>query len=304
MSEAAAMRSTQLRRVKGPSAYEGSPRRFVYLAWTIAYTEFRANYFGSVLGPAWALLRPLMLFGVLYLVFTHVIRFGDQIENYPAVLLLNLVLFNFFSDATVGSLTSVVRHENVVRKMQFPRIVMPLSAVLTVGFVLLGNLVVVFVWILGYGVDPTWTWLLLPVIIASLAAVTSVVGVLLSALFVRFRDIAPIWEVASQSLFYASPILYVATILPEKYIHWYMLNPLAVVLSQMRHAMIDPSAPSAAALIGFAGTRSTSQRVNVGMLFAFCATLPLAVFALSCIEAIAAGSSGIRSMSTGATSAA
>jgi ABC-2 type transport system permease protein len=111
-------------------------------------------------------------------------------------------------------------------------------------------LVAVLIFALLNGVYPTWGWLELPLLVGVLLVFAAGIGMLLSALFVRFRDVAPIWDVVQQGLFYASPILYVATMIPERYLHGYMLNPLAVVLTQMRHAVIDPDAPSAVALVG------------------------------------------------------
>ena len=103
-----------------------------------------------------------MLFGVLLAVFTQIFRIGSHVPNYPVLLLFNIVLFGFFQEATVTAVTSVVGQEGVVRKTQFPRLVIPLAVVLTALFNLGLNLIVVFVFILAYGVDPTWTWLLVP----------------------------------------------------------------------------------------------------------------------------------------------
>ena len=129
----------------------------------MAVTEFKRAYFGTVLGYLWSLMRPLMLFGVLLFVFTKVFRIGsEQVEHYPVLLLLGIVLFTFFQESTTNAVTSVVAQEGIVRKTQFPRLVIPLATVLTGAFNLGLNLVVVFVFILAFGVDPTWTWLLLP----------------------------------------------------------------------------------------------------------------------------------------------
>ncbi len=129
----------------------------------MSVTEFKRIYFGTVLGYLWSLMRPLMLFGVLLFVFTKVFKVGSKAaDHYPVLLLLGIVLFTFFQEATTQRGTSVVAQEGVVRKTQFPRLVIPLSTVLTGFFNLCLNLVVVFVFILAWGVDPTWTWLLFP----------------------------------------------------------------------------------------------------------------------------------------------
>jgi len=238
-----------LREIRGPSAYGGGPRRFLDLTWMIASTEFRLSYFGSALGYLWSLMRPLLFFGVLYLVFSQVLRFGGGIKAYPVLLLLNIVLFSFFSEATQASVTSVINRENLVRKMHFPRMVIPLATVLTGILNLALNLVAVVVFMLLYGLPVRWTWLLLPLIIIPLIMLTAGVAMLLSSLYVRFRDVAPIWSVVVQLLFYATPVLYVATTithLGNRVVQQVLLsNPLAALLEQARRWIVDPSAPGA-----------------------------------------------------------
>ena len=131
--------------------------------------------------------------------FTQVFRLGSQVENYPAMLLLNILLFDFFSEATQQASTSVVRNESVVRKMQFPRLVIPLSVVLTNLLHLGLSLIVVFAFLLASGVEPVWTWVLLPLILGTLVVLTTATSLLLSAVYVRIRDIGIIWAVCRPS---------------------------------------------------------------------------------------------------------
>jgi ABC-2 type transport system permease protein len=235
--------------VRGPSALGGGSRRFFDLLWLMSVTEFKRVYFGTVLGYLWSLIRPLMLFAVLLAIFTQVFKVGSNLEFYPVMLLLGIVLFGFFQEATTASVTSVVGQEGVVRKTQFPRLVIPLSIVLTAVFNLALNLIVVFVFVFAWGVEPTWTWLLFPVALAALFALTTAVGMALSVLYVRFRDVAIIWAVLAQILFYATPVLY--PIGPgglggEDLERLLMLNPLAVIFEQIRHWVIEPDvAPTA-----------------------------------------------------------
>lgn len=232
-----------LRDIRGPSAFGGGLRRFLSLLWLISVTEFKESYLGTVFGYLWSLMRPLMLFGVLYVVFTEVFRFGGEIEYYPVLLLFNLMLFQFFAEATTRAVDSVVRMETVVRKMQFPRMVIPLSVVLTACFNLCLNMVVVFLFVLGYGVRPTWTWLLLPVVLLTLILLTCAVSMLLASLYVKYRDVAPIWSVLSTVLLYGSPVLYTVEFVPGDLRYTFLLNPLALLLEQARKWIIDPGAP-------------------------------------------------------------
>jgi ABC-2 type transport system permease protein len=239
------------RQIRGPSAFGGGLRRTLYLTWIIGLTEYRLTYFGSALGYLWSLMRPLMLFGVLYVVFSEIVDFGDDIVNYPMLLLFNIVLFNFFTDASTKAVTSVVDREAIVRKMHFPGMVIPFARVLSGGLNLAVSLIAVFLFLLAYGLNPRWTWLLLPLLLVPLVLLTLGVAMLLSALYVRFRDVAPIWAVLSTALFYGSPVLYAIDKVPEQYRQMLMLvNPLADILEQGRRWVIDPNADGAIAAAG------------------------------------------------------
>jgi ABC-2 type transport system permease protein len=245
-------------RVHGPSALSGDFRRFWSLTFTLARTEFKLRFFGSVLGYLWTLMRPLLLFGVLYVFFTEVAHVNDNKSpgeaHYGAQLLASIVLFTFFAEATAGAVRSVVDRENLVRKIHFPRLVIPTSVVLLSLFNLGMNLIVVFLFAVSEGVRPMLSWLELPLIITMIVIFSLGLAMLLSAMFVHFRDIQPIWEVVSQILFYASPVIIsIETIKKElnpTWLHVYMLNPLAVILQQFRHAMITNASPSAGAVLG------------------------------------------------------
>lgn len=240
----------ELRDVHGPSALGGGWRRLWDLTYLLAVTEFRRTYFGTALGYLWSIMRPLALFGVLLAVFTQVFRLGSQVENYPILLLFNFVLFGFFSEATTSAVNSIANQEAIVRKTQFPRLAIPLAVVLTSLFNLALNLVVVAVFILAFGVAPTWTWLLLPVVIAALFVFTVAVAMILSSLYPRFRDLSIIWAVFSTALFYATPVLYPMEVAPETMRGIIALNPIALLLEQARVWIIDPDAPGPVAAIG------------------------------------------------------
>jgi len=241
----AAPETTELREVTGPSSLGGGWRRLFDLLWLMSVTEFKRTYFGTVLGYIWSLIRPLMLFAVLLFVFTQIFRIGSGVPNYPVLLLLGIVLFSFFQESTQSAVTAVVAQEGVVRKTQFPRMVIPLAVVLTGTFNLLLNLLVVTGFILAWGVDPTWTWLLFPIPLLLLFAFTVALSMMLSALYVRFRDVAIIWSVLASVLFYGTPILYPIEIVPEQYQKFILLNPLAPIFEQVRVWILDPTAPTA-----------------------------------------------------------
>jgi ABC-2 type transport system permease protein len=239
------------RPIRGPSAVGGEWRRLIHLTRLLAVTDFRLRFFGSVLGYLWQVMHPLFLFGVLYVVFTEVVRLGEGVRFYPVALLSGIVLFVFLSEATSQSVQSLIEREPIVRKIQFPRLAVPLSIVLTALFRLSLNLLVVFVFLLVSGGGFMWSWLELPVLIALLVVLATGLATLLSALFVHFRDIKPIWDVFLQVIFYASPIFYPIDIVKSDTLREaLMMNPFAAILQEFRHAVLDPSHPSAAQAIG------------------------------------------------------
>jgi ABC-2 type transport system permease protein len=235
---------------RGPSAFGGDIRRVGNLTVTLARTDFKVRFFGSVLGYVWTLVRPLLLFGVLYFVFTKVVRFGDGVAHYPVYLLMSLMLFSFFGETTTRGVTSLVDRESLLRKMRFPRVAIPLSVALHSTFYLGLNLLVVFVFVFASGIEPRWSWLELIPLVALLILLTTSIAMLVSALFVRYRDVQPIWEVILQILFYASPVIYVVSAMPDSVQQEAVANPIAAILTQLRHALIDPTAPTAGEAIG------------------------------------------------------
>jgi ABC-2 type transport system permease protein len=232
--------------ITGPTALGQDPRRLIRLAWTLAITDLKLRFFGSALGYLWQLIRPLALFGVLYVVFTQFLSFGGGVKYYPVALLLGLVLFAFFSEATGQSVRSLINREPLVRKIDFPRLAVPLATLITALINLGLNLIPVFVFLLAAGGRPRLSWLELPLLILALALFAGGLAMLLSALFVRYRDVEPIWDVVLQALFYAAPIFYTIDLVREKTkADWIpdaiMFNPFAAVLQQARHSLIDPS---------------------------------------------------------------
>jgi ABC-2 type transport system permease protein len=236
-----------------PSILGDDMRRLFALAWTLATTDFKLRFYGSALGYAWTLVRPFALFGVLWIVFAEILNLGGDVKNYPAYILLAMTFFQFFRAIVDNGLICLVQRENLLRKMRFPRLVIPMAVTLSALFELGLTLVAVTIFLFASGIWPTWGWLELIPIAILLTLLGSGVGLLLSVLYVRFRDMAPIWDVVAQMLFYATPVIYVATAVPEHWRPWVLLNPLAAAVTQLRHAVIDPGAPTAAAVIGGGG---------------------------------------------------
>jgi ABC-2 type transport system permease protein len=243
----------------GPSALGGSARRFLELTITLAHSEFKLRYFGSVLGYVWSLIRPLLFFGVLYLFFTAILDVGAGVPHYGVYLLTGIVLWNYLAEATGNAVNSLVAREALLRKVRFPRMIVPLSVSLTAIFNLVMNSIAVLAFALANGLTPRLRWLeIIPIALAFVVLATGL-AMLLSALYVRYRDVAPIWEVATQAWFYCTPVMYTAAKIGASHrfgtgaVHIALLNPAATLMTQMGHAMIGgrafPSALTAAGLL-------------------------------------------------------
>jgi ABC-2 type transport system permease protein len=249
--------------IQGPSALTDDWGRFWHLAFNLAVTQWKLRFFGSALGYLWQLVRPLMLFAVLYIFFTKFAQIGvgtGPSGQYDGTQLLGcIVLFTFFGESTGGAIRSVVDNETLVRKIQFPRMVIPLSYVILAFFNLCLNMCVVLIFALIQGVRPMLSWLEIIPLVGMLVVLCTGVAMLLSAGFVYFRDLQPIWDVVNQVLFYASPVIvpvekvqlyFTEHGISQTWIKIYMLSPLAVVFQQFKHACVTHAAPSAAYLLG------------------------------------------------------
>jgi ABC-2 type transport system permease protein len=235
-----------MRQVLGPTALGDDPRRLFRLAWTLATTDFKLKFFGSFLGYLWQLMNPLLLFGVLFLVFSFALNLDEGVRYYPVALLLGIVLFSFLNEATTQAVRSLMTRETLVRKIDFPRLAVPMASVLTATFNLLLNLVPVVIFLLASGATPSPSWLLFVVAIVVLVLFAFGMSMILSVGFVRFRDIEPIWTVILQILFYASGVFFtVDTIAGQKngqlLVDVFFCNPFAVILAFARHTLIDGS---------------------------------------------------------------
>jgi ABC-2 type transport system permease protein len=228
----------------------GGRRRFVELVSTLAGDDVRLRYRDTLLGAVWSIVRPLALFGVLYLIFTRVVRFDHGLAHYPLYLLLAIVLWQHFSQVTRAMSTSLVSKGPLLRKVRFPRLAVPLAESVAALAILGPALAVVLGFMLASGVTPGWGWLQLVPLVLVLHAFATGVGLLLAVLYVRFRDVSELWSVVLQLLFYGSAVLYPVTLVPEGLREVAGANPLVATFTQGYHALVDSSAPSAAAVVG------------------------------------------------------
>jgi ABC-2 type transport system permease protein len=207
-------------------------------------TDFKVRYQESALGYLWSLLRPLLLFAILYVVFVYIFKAGKGVAHYPAYLLFGIVLWSFFVEATSVGMSSVVNKRDLIRKISIPRFLVVVSTSVSALINLFLNLIVIFVVVFINGIHPEWSWLLLIPILLELYVLSQAVAFILSALFVKFRDITYIWDVVVQAAFYATPIVYSLAIIPTRF-HKIrdvmLLNPAAQIIQDGRHAIVTPS---------------------------------------------------------------
>ncbi len=204
-------------------------------------TDFKLRYQGSVLGYLWALLRPLMMFAILYIVFSKLLRIGNDIPHYPVYLLCGTTMWSFFTECTSQGIQAIVNRGDLLRKISFPKYIVVVSATLTAVINMLINLVVIIIFALINGVTPSWSWFLIIPFIFELYLLSLGIAFLLGAINVKFRDITSIWDVIVQALFYAVPIIYPLSMVANtstiaaKII---LLNPIAQAIQDIRFNLI------------------------------------------------------------------
>lgn len=229
--------------------------RYGTLLRTLTFSDFKLRYAHSSLGYFWTVSKPLMLFGVMYVVFSEMLRFGEGIPYYPVVLLLGVMLWGFFSEATAGAVSVLVMRADMLRKANFPRSVLPVSVVCTSMLVFAFNLVALFVFVALSGAPVRLEWLFLVPLLLELAALTVGVSLLLSGLYVFMRDIGQLWTVLLQLMFYATPIIYPIELLEDNgvgdhAISLLLCSPVAQIVQDGRWALVGGSAEPTATILG------------------------------------------------------
>jgi len=210
----------------------------------VGVIQFRAKYTGAVLGYVWSLIKPLAYFGVLWLVFAHLLRTENQTEDFAIYLLIGILLFTFFSDAVDVMLPSIVDGGSILRRLAFPPILVPLSASVGICITFLVNVSVFVIFLGAQRIEPRPEWLLVVPLVLELYVFSLGVGLLMAALYVRFRDVGQIWELGVQLLFFASAIFYPIGILPVWAQKVAFLNPFVQIMQDVRHAILGPSGPN------------------------------------------------------------
>lgn len=203
-------------------------------------TDFKLRYQGSVIGYLWSVLKPLMLFAVMYVVFIYFLRFGADVPHFAVALLLGNVLWAFFSETTNLGMMSIVGHGDLLRKLHFPNEIIVVSISLNALINLVISFVIVFIFGLINKVEVSSYAFLSIFLLIELYAFSLGIAFILATMYVRFRDLGPIWEVILQVGMYITPMIYPISLVIEKSVviaKILMLNPIAQIMQDMRHLL-------------------------------------------------------------------
>ena len=206
----------------------------------MVHAEFKLKYAGSALGYAWSVIKPLSLFTIMYLVFGRIFKLDEIYPHYGLALLIGIVLWSFFADGTNQGMVSTVHRESLLRRLSFPRVIIPTAATLTAAMTFGINLVVVVGFVAWEGIVPQPNWLLILPLLLELYLFTLGMALILTTIFVSLRDMLQVWELGLQLLFYASPIIYPIVYLPPWLRDFAFLFPFTQVMQDVR-ALVLPA---------------------------------------------------------------
>jgi ABC-2 type transport system permease protein len=224
-------------------------RYVIRILRVVSVAEFKLKYAGSALGYVWSIVKPLAWFSVLFVVFGRFFRLQGGFQHYAVYLLTGIVTWTFFLDGTSLALESFVLRASVLRKLAFPRIVIPISATITTGLTFAANCLVIAVFVAIERLSPRVEWLLLPVLVLEIYAFILVVGVILATLYVRVRDLKQLWELSLQLMFFASPIIYPVGFLPGWAQKIAFASPLVQAIQDVRSILIPQNEAITAAQV-------------------------------------------------------
>ena len=213
----------------------------------LTISDLKVKYQSSVLGFAWSLLNPLLMMLVLYLVFNN--AFKNNQEHFALYILIGIVSWRFLANATSSSMMAIVGKPSLVTKIYIPRQILVLSSVLSSFISSLLEFLVLMVLLLAFGVNISPNILFFPVIHIVYFIMVYGISLALAALYVYYKDLNQIWEVLLQLGFFISPVCYSISTVPEKYIFYYMLNPVTLVMQIYRKTLLYAESPSAVSLV-------------------------------------------------------
>jgi ABC-type polysaccharide/polyol phosphate export permease len=202
------------------------------LIWVLAKTDFKLRYHGSALGYVWALLKPLLMFAILNFVFSSMFNpRGTGNEYYTLQLLTAIIMFNFFSEGSMASMSSLLSKSQLVTKIYIPRWTIILASTLNSALVYLMNLIIIVAFFAWYRFLPSFAAIAMFILFSfAIYIIVLAFGLLTAPLYVRLRDLVLVWEVLLAMLFYATPIIYPLQMLPTYIQQVILINPMAFII--------------------------------------------------------------------------
>jgi lipopolysaccharide transport system permease protein len=210
----------------------------------LTISDLKVKYQSSVLGFVWSMLNPLLMMLVLYIVFSNVFKATQ--DHFALYLLIGIVSWRFMANGTTSSISAIVGKPSLVTKIYIPRQVLVLSTVLSsfISSILEFLVLIPLLLLLGAGLSPYI--LVFPLIHIIYFFVVYGISLALASLYVYYRDLNQIWDVLLQIGFFLSPIVYPLSTVPEKYLPYYLLNPITIIIQMNRESLLYHQMPSAA----------------------------------------------------------
>jgi ABC-2 type transport system permease protein len=256
-------------------ALGGAMHRNLNLTRELAVTQFKLKYTGSVLGYLWSLLKPMMTFAIMYAVFDRLLHAGQASDRFTLQLLVGIVIWTFFAESTVTAVNAIVVNGHLVNKASFPRQILVIASSLSALMTFTINLsLIVLIAGATHSLSLGWHSLWAVPLLVELYALVIGISLLLSALFVFYRDLGHIWEIFTQLLFYGSAVVFPlslrgtvvnGTLQPIHLMRLIALNPVTQIIEDIRHALVtqDPRVPWTGTLLG---ARLAVPLLMVGLL--------------------------------------
>lgn len=231
-------------------------KKYQFLMSQLISRDFKVKYKRSVLGIVWSLLYPILMMTVMALVFSQMFKFKVEGINYLVYLMIGIVMFNYFSEATNTAMTSIVSNFSLINKVYIPKYIFPISKCIFVGINFVLTLIPLFLLIIitqfGLGQYPAsinWYYILLPYIFACLFLFSAGIGLLLSCISVFLRDIIYIYGIIITIWNYFTPVFYSLEILPTHLQTIFKFNPLYQFINSAREIVLYGHCPSIVTLI-------------------------------------------------------
>lgn len=208
------------------------------LFFELVRTDFILRYHNSILGFIWVLLKPFLFFAILVTVFSLVFKIEDRL--YPLNLLLGLLLYSYFSEATLRGVTCLTEKSSIILKVNFPKVI-PIFTSVVNSFIsfFFGFLVFLGFWFVEKPADLLNSLPYFGLLILLLTSLIVGINFFLSIGYIKLKDLLSIWEVVLQLLLYLSPIIYPLSFVPDRYLKIFLLNPLAVIIQQAQEILIN-----------------------------------------------------------------